>query len=152
MYSGGSLLPGTVMGPGTTLLPLGGKCNRYTTSPSLSRTRRGPTQGLSSFGHLPFVLLGLKTQTSSPAWKCLPLLFFIRQHQPAVQIEHGMPPNLSYQNTWPSLRPQRRPEHERPHVCLYPKLSEWVLRHLCVSRSPGSSFYGVAWLSNRHSD
>ena len=30
------------------LLPLDGKCNQYTTSPNLSRTRQGPTQGLSS--------------------------------------------------------------------------------------------------------
>ena len=30
------------------LLPLDGKCNQYTTSRNLSRTRQGPTQGLSS--------------------------------------------------------------------------------------------------------
>ena len=76
---------------------------------------------------------------TKPAAMLAMSLLSIRQHQPAVRIEHGMPPNLSYQNTWPSLRPQRRPEHERRHVCLYPKLSEWDLRHLCVSRSPGSS-------------
>lgn len=41
-----------------TFLPLGGICTLYTSSPTLSRTRQGPTQWRLSFGERPHFILG----------------------------------------------------------------------------------------------